>query len=83
MRKESLSRVKTPKAKVPLPAPKFQGPIIGVRFIQLRDGRKIMQYSKMPGVWDTPETVDILSLPEDEQDEIRQAMSSTYDPNYR
>jgi hypothetical protein len=67
----------------PVQAIKFPGPIIDVRFIQLRDGRKIMQYSKMPGVWDTPETVDILSLQPDQQDEIREVLHAAHDPNIR
>ncbi len=60
---------------------KFNGPVLDIRFVQLRDGRKIMQYSRMPNVWDTPATVDILSLSPDEQDEIREVLA--HDPNAR
>lgn len=64
------------------PEASFSGPIIDIRFVQLADGRKILQYSRMPNVWDTPETVDVRALSEGERDEIFQAIAY-HDPNYR
>lgn len=64
------------------PAVSFPGPIIAIRFVQLVDGRRILQYSRMPNVWDTPETIDVRSLNDDERDEVLETLAA-HDPNFR
>lgn len=52
------------------------GPITDIRFVQLVDGRKILQHSRDGQIWETPQTVDVRTLSEDEKADIIEALRS-------
>lgn len=87
--KGKVKLVPAPKVHKPSTAPLPSVPfnqITLVRFVQLVDGRKIMQTCRAGEYWETPITVDIRSLDEHEKAEITAALNripTMADPNYR
>lgn len=60
------------------------GPIIDIRYVQLVDGRRIMQIARSPEKWQTPPTVMVQSLDDSERDEINEVLAAARnDPNLR
>lgn len=65
---------------------RFTGPIIDIRYVQLVDGRRIMQVARQPNDWETPVTVPVQSLSDEERDEMARTLAtlhSDYDRNMR
>lgn len=60
---------------------RFIGPITQLRFVQLVDGRKILQFAREGEYWQTPETVDVRSLDEAAKGEIIAALNVQHHEN--
>ncbi len=59
-----------------MPRPGFNSHICDLRFVQLVDGRKILQLADAAGDWHTPHTVAESELTPEEHGELLRAITS-------